>query len=485
MSSTDMRGYIKQLKEKFPDSFIEVSDTLDSNLEVPELLWKAEKGEIPSIQERYPVVLFNSVVNPKEDISKFPVISNLFAKRERCALALDTTPEKVHMVYRELEKNPEEPRKVSENKAPVKQVEKKEKEVDLRDFPIIKHHSGDSEPYISAGINIVKSPKSENWGYNAAFQRLELRGKNELRTILLKRKHCHAYNDKYEELGEDMPIVIAIGHHPSFHLGSQTLKPIDTDEYKTIGGVMKGEFRITPSSTWGDEFWVPADAEIIIEGYVKAGERVSEGPFGEYPRYYGPEKDDRNLIEIKAISHRKEPIFHDIFAGHRDHHIVGGIPIEGRVLERIKDVNGSVENAHMPPSGNMRHHCYVSIDKKRPGEGKDAIIAALSTYDIIKHVIVVDKDVDIFNEDEVLWALATRAQLSEDLVLIKDTATVTLDPSSTDYKLSDRGGIDATKPMEGGKKFPERLEPSNIELDINLSSLDKEGEANEEVPDKD
>lgn len=218
---------------------------------------------------------------------------------------------------------------------------------------------------------------------------------------MISGRHTATYFEEYETRSENMPIAVVMGHHPTFHFGSQTLHAIDVNEYYVIGGLSETSLRVTESTTWGEDLLIPADAEIIIEGEVVAGERVEEGPFGEYAGYYGDQSDDRNRIDVQAINRREDAVYHDIFAGHPDHLNLGGIPIEGRIFESVKETISTVRNVHLPPSGNCRQHCYVQIEKKKPGQGKNAIFAALAPYDLVKHVVVVDEDVDLFDERDV------------------------------------------------------------------------------------
>ena len=148
---------------------------------------------------------------------------------------------------------------------------------------------------------------------------------------------------------------------------------------------------------------VPADAEMVIEGHVLPNVKEVEGPFGEFTGYYGPQRL-RNVIEVSAITHRSDAIFQHIFTGHRDTWVLGGIPKEGSLFNLIRGVVPTVKAVHFPMSGACRFNCYISIDKKVDGETKQAALAALGGCDFVKHVIVVDADIDIYNEEEVMWA---------------------------------------------------------------------------------
>jgi 2,5-furandicarboxylate decarboxylase 1 len=445
----DLRSYLKFLEREHPDEILVVDREVDPRFEVTALLQVLENSG------KYPVVLFKNVRNLFGAKSKFPVVANLFASRERCAWALGSTKEEVAIEYSKRENQPKKPVIIKEDEAPVKEVVLKGDEVDLRVFPIITHHKGDAGPYITGGVHVVWD---DEYRYNAATIRDMYKDPKTLVAFFIKGRHTDIYHTRYEKAGKNMPIAIVIGHHPSFYLGAQTVQSIDLDEYETIGGVMGEPLRLTPSTIFGEKLLIPADAEIVLEGEVLQGVREVEAPFGEYPKTYGREHKDGRVIKIQAINMRRDAIYLDIFPGHRDHYFLGSIPVEGRILSAVKSLVPGAKNVYMPPSGCGRFHCYVQIKKLREGEGKNAILAALSAYEVIKHVIVVDDDVDIFNEEEVLWAVATRSQWHRDLVVIAGARGVPLDPSSI-AGFSTRGGIDATKKIQPitTEPFPEKI----------------------------
>jgi 2,5-furandicarboxylate decarboxylase 1 len=234
------------------------------------------------------------------------------------------------------------------------------------------------------------------------------------------------------------------------------------DDYRVIGGLMDEPLSLVESETWGSDFMVPADAEAIIEGEVLPGVREAEGPFGEWPGYYGPQRLSW-VIDVKAITHRRDAIWQNIFTAHRETWVLGGIPKEGEVFEAVKAYVPSVRGVHFPFSGNCRLHCYISIDQHEEGEAKQAALIALATCDFIKYVVVVDADVDPFNEGEVLWAVATRCQPSEDIDVIRQVKSTPLDPSIPGYTNGSKMVINATLPRR--KSFSVRVQVPQRVLD--------------------
>jgi 2,5-furandicarboxylate decarboxylase 1 len=291
---------------------------------------------------------------------------------------------------------------------------------------------------------VMKDP--DEGFYNIAFQRNMVKGPRKL-GLHMSPRHNWQIHRKNEEKNRPTPVAIVISHHPAFYLGSLNVSPFGVDDYAKVGAIMGASLRLTPSETLGEDFMVPADAEMVIEGHVLPNVKEVEGPFGEFTGYYGPQRL-RNVIEITAITHRRDAIFQHIFTGHRDTWVLGGIPKEGSLFNLIRGVVPTVKAVHFPMSGSCRFNCYISIDKKVDGETKQAALAALGGCDFVKHVIVVDADIDIYNEEEVMWAVATRVQADQDVDVIKNVKGNTLDPSQTDNIMTAKMIIDATKPVQ-------------------------------------
>lgn len=204
----------------------------------------------------------------------------------------------------------------------------------------------------------------------------------------------------------------------------------------------------------GDDFLVPADAEIVIEGIMPHGERRVEAPFGEALGYFGPQQLNP-YMKVTAVTHRENAYFHDIFVGHLDP--MGGLYsayVEAQVYEAVKSVVPSVQRVYRPPFALPQ--IYIQIKKRKEGEAKDALLAALSTSEYTKQAFVFDDDVNIFDEREVLWAIATRTEWENDVFSIKNSRASGLDPLSSEEDSTTKVGIDCTKPAPPAP-FPKRL----------------------------
>ena len=415
-----------------------------------------ERGEFPLVHFTNPSGIDGLDTTP----GKVTLASNVFADRKRIARALGLPRTQYRMEpaleYARRERERILPEIIDSKDAPVKEVSHIDAygHVDLRRLPIMHINEMDPAPYIDMA-NVMQAPPEDveefgNEFYNIAFLRTQYKGPDKL-GIHMSPRHNHRIVNKNWASDRVTKVAIVAGHHPSFYLGALTLAAYGIDEYEVAGGMMQEPVRLVASETWGEEFLVPADAEIVIEGEIPPHELEAEAPFGEYPGYYGPQRM-RPLINVTNITRRKNAILQTVFAGHRDHWLTGTLPQEGSRYNALK-INGRISGLtaiHHPPSGCGRFRAYLSIDKRAEGEGKMAGLAALAAGDLVKHVIVVDDDIDVFNEEEVLWAVSTRCRIEEDLDIIPGAKGNTLDPTvrpGYDNKNA-KMIIDATVPLE-------------------------------------
>ena len=459
-----LRAYLAQLEEEYPEWVVHVTKPVDpARFQVTAVLQQLEH------RGRFPLVVFDRPLNLHGEPSAFPLATNIYATRERCAGALGLRPDQAHqelaLEYARREGLRVPPRLIPPAEAPVKAVVRTGGEVDLRQFPVVRHHRMDAGPYIDMA-SVMRDP--ESGAYNVAFLRNQYKGPRKL-GVHMSPRHNWQIARKQEEAGRPTPVAIVVSHHPAFYIGALNVAPFGEDDYALIGAIAGSPLRLTPSATWGEEFLVPADADIVIEGEIPPGLREVEGPFGEFPGTYGPQRV-RWVVDVTAVTHRADAVYQDIFVGHRDNWVLGSFPKEGSIFNRIKGVVPTVKAVHLPTSGVGRLHCYIAIDKKVDGESKQAALIALGTVDFVKLVVVVDSDVDVYKEEEVLWAVATRVQADQDVDVIKNVKGATLDPSQTDDIMGAKMIIDATRPVR--RPFEARVEvPREVVRATDLAAL--------------
>jgi len=347
----DLRSFLKQLETLGPEEWVRINKKISPKYESTAILFQLENAG------RYPAVFFENL----EGYS-IPAIANLHATRKRMALALEVDEASMINEYRKRESSRIPPQLIG--KGPVKEVVKKGEAVNLHDLPLFTHFDISSVPYITAGIVVAKDPVSKI--RNLSFNRGMLVQKNVLRMHLAPGMHLVRCQKNAEERDEPLEIAIILGVHPAFAIGALALVPFDVDEYDVIGGMLQEPVPLVKCETVDLE--VPSYAEIVLEGKILPNVREDEGPFGEFSGHsVGVAK--HQVIEITAVTHRREPIYQDIFTGHSEHRLMGAIPREASIYNAVRAVAPGTCAVHMPISGCCRFHCYISLDKRSDGEG--------------------------------------------------------------------------------------------------------------------
>lgn len=394
---------------------------------------------------------------PTPDGHPVDVISGLLSDRNWIAEAMGVEPADLLARFQDAVRTPLPWREIGD--APVQEIV--HRDVDLnRLLPSPTHNEFDSGPYITAGLMITRNPRTGV--QNVAIHRLQVSGPDRLGALLLPR-HTLGFQQMAEDEGDDLHVAIAIGVDPLTLLASQAIVPMDCDELEIAGALQGAPLDVVKCLT--SEIRVPAHGEIVIEGRLLARERALEGPFGEFPQYYG-ERGERHVIAVDAVTHRRKPLFHTIVGGGLEHLMLGGIPREATILETLQRSFSSVIDVHLAPGGVCRYHLYVRMRKRFEGEAKNVMLGAFAAHYDVKQVIVVDEDVDIYNPTEVEWAVSTRFQADRDLVVVANALGSRLDPSTTDG-VSAKMGLDATRPLNAPEmKFHRIRVPGEADVDL-------------------
>ncbi|HEX9880178.1 MAG TPA: UbiD family decarboxylase [Candidatus Binatia bacterium] len=439
----DLHSFVKEYERAYPDEVLHIEKPVDAKWGITALTMKLERAK------RFPLLVFHNVLIDGKRM-EMPLMTFMMASRLRLARAMGVTVEQAGVDCFERVQRRIKPVVVSRSEAPVKQIVEKGAEVDVRRFPAPHHHSMDPGRYITEGLFLTFNRASHQ--DNSAYHRGWLAGRDEIRVLLGPHSH-NAYNlREYEAAGEDMPAAYWIGHHPLVLLGAENHIGPDESHYETAGGTLGSAMRLVPSETLGDDFLVPADAEVVIEGYVPRNERKPEGPFGEFTRYVGPQRWGP-VLKVTAVTRRRDAYWDDVMVGHT--HWLSSLTKEGDVLRAVRKLVPGARAVHVPMTGCGVMHVYLQIKKTLEDHGRAAAVAAFGSSPGIKHVFVFDEDVDIFNEKEVLLNLATRFQADRGLIVIEDMIGTALDPSSPGKIRTAKVAFDCTKPL--GVSFAERL----------------------------
>ena len=380
-----------------------------------------------------------AVLFPNPDHHPIAVVSGIVSKRDWIAEAMGSSNNMLLEHFREAVLNP----------IPWKEIKKAQaqevvirKNIDIKSIlPIPTHNEHDSGAYITAGLVIARNPQSGE--QNVSINRLQINGPDTLGILILPRD-LNKFFEMAENKDQSLPVSISIGSDPMSLLASQAILPLNTDELGVAGGLLKKPLDVVKCVT--NDVRVPAASEIIIEGRLLPNVRESEGPFGEFPQYYGP-AGKRQVIKIDAITHRESPIYHTIVPAAMEHLLLGAIPREASILTALQRQFSNVMDVHLSRGGVCRYHLAVKVKKRLEGEQKNIIFGAFASHADIKMATIVDEDVDVHDPTAVEWAVATRFQASSDTIVVKGALGSKLDPSGKDG-LVDKMGIDATKPLE-------------------------------------
>jgi 2,5-furandicarboxylate decarboxylase 1 len=435
----NLRTFMRDAIERFPGSIKVVDVPVDRRFGITAYAAKlAEGGE-------YKGLLFNDVIG-----SRFPAVTNLMSSYDRMGLALNAAVDELPQAYGTRVKQPIPPVTIARDRAPVKDVVIREAEVDLEALPIPWHNALDGGPYITAGATVMRDP--ETGGVNVGIYRHHVFSKNEMGVWFFGSHHGGHIIDVYERRGERAPFAIAIGHHPAFLMGAAARLPGIGGEYAAAGALLGEPVELVEAET--SDLLVPAQAEFIIEGYVVPGQLRREGPFGEWPGHYLNE-EDVPVMTVTAVTHRRDAIFQDIIGAGREHLLMGGIPRAGSIYRSVKEVVPTVKAVNVPSHSRM--HCYVSIKRANNVDAKRAAFAALNTEpENLRAVIVVDDDINVYDDGDVLWAVGTRFDATRDLTIVQGwSGPGALLPTNWEYhadgtktaRTSSAIIIDATKPV--------------------------------------
>lgn len=334
--------------------------------------------------------------------------------------------------------NPSKPMLVEAKDAPVLEVT--EKEVDLSKYPILFHAEKDGGPYFSSAVVIAHD---KELGRNCSFHRMMVIGKDRTVWRILHR-HLEEYINRN---GGELDVAFVVGAPINVLLAGAISVELGKDELQIANTLMPLRTVRLPN---GCE--VPADAEFAFEAKITK-EMHDEGPFIDLTETYDVVRSQR-VVKITAVHHRKDPIYHALLPGALEHKILMGMPREPTIYREVNKV-AKCNEVNITPGGCSWLHAVVSIDKKNEDDGRKAIEAAFKGHKSLKHVVVVDGDINIYSPMEVEWAIATRVQADKDVVIKSDEKGSSLDPSADPHTYAtSKMGVDATKPLVAtGKNF--------------------------------
>lgn len=369
-----------------------------------------------------------------------PLVYNLLGSQELLALALGCGREEAIRRFIAADENPMEPVLVGD--APVQERVFLGEEADVSRLPLIVHSKKDAGRYISAGLVVAKD--LDTGVQNVSFNRMQLKGPRKLGMRMMPSNHLGMIQQKYEERNLAMPVAIVIGNHPCELIAAASSPRYGVDEF-TLASGLRGEPLETVRCRTVD-LAVPANAEIVIEGEVLPGVREAEGPFGDFMGYYVPVMEN-HVVRVTAVTMRKGAVFQTMKAGSEEDSRLLGLPREAAVLRAVEAMGAKVRALSLSP---MIFNCAISIEKRFEGEAKNVILAAMGAYPWLKVCVVVDQDVDVFNKNDVWWAMGTRLRPETGVVQIDNAFGLGRDPHRLHQS---KLGLDCTVPLGAWDEF--------------------------------
>lgn len=388
--------------------------------------------------------------------AEFPLVGNTVPGREHLGLALGCDPHAVADRFAAALDDPAPCPQVEPADAPVL-ANRLTGDRLLSALPLTRQHSQDGGLYLTSALVVVRDPASGRM--NLSINRLQAAGERELRALLLPGRLRRIFTEA-EAAGRDLDVALVVGVHPALVLASQSPADRELDDYGVANALAPEPIELVAAPTV--DALVPARAEFVLEGRFRAGRREAEGPFGEYPRTYGP-GGPAPVIELLEGWHRDDAVFQTILSGGREHFYAGGVPREAACMRALRRAGLDVAGLRLPESGSCRLSAVVALRNPAPGAASTAMMTLFLTASTIKQVTVVDDDVDVLDDEQVGWAVATRVQADRDLLVVPNAKGSSLDPSA-DGALTAKLGIDATVPSADRDRYRQmRVEPADPE----------------------
>ncbi|ASJ17042.1 hypothetical protein A3L04_08145 [Thermococcus chitonophagus] len=413
---------LREIVEKF-DDLVVVDKPVKKELEITKYLLKYRDRP----------VLF-------KDVEGWEVVGNVWSKRERIAKFLNTDNRGLLEL---LVKGMEEP----EDYIIVDRADflKNKSEVNLLELPVPKFYPRDGGRYFTSAMVIAKSGDFVNVSFHRMMVLDETRA-----AIRLVPRHLYAMWRDAVERGEELDVRIVVGNPVHLLLAGATSVAYGVSELKIASAISLHAFGRPVEVVELDGIPVPVESEFVFKAKI-TDELVDEGPFVDITGTYDIVRK-QPVIVFERMYHVDDPVFHALLPGGYEHYMLMGLPKEPQIYSAVKRIVPKVHGVRLTEGGCMWLHAVVSITKQHEGDGKNAILAAFTGHPSLKRVVVVDEDVNIYDDREVEWAIATRFQPDRDLVVIPNARGSSLDPSGKDG-LTAKWGIDATKPLDRKEEF--------------------------------
>lgn len=407
-------------------------------------------GALAALIEDSPTVTHFRAVGPE----RFEMVAGVNASPKRIAAAFDVDEKQLLGEYRRRLAQPQKIAEIASADAPVHQVVLTGDKLDLTRLPFYLQHELDGAPYISAAMDFAIDPATAK--PNVGCRRLMLKSRQTLRSNLTQPSDLRRIYLGCVERKEKLPVSFVIGAHPCDFLAATSKAPLD--EFELIARIRGDTLPMVRGVT--NNVPVPADAELTIEGYFdEAGYSEIEGPYGELYGLYGPMHPDP-IFHATAITMREDVLHQTLLHGGRhltrnDAAQLSAVNFAVMVWRAVKEAGIDVVDVYLPPAATGLHHARIAIRQSAEGQSR-ATIAAVMKLPLVKHVFVVDDDVDIRSEEDMEWAFATRFRADRDIIAEPGHFAMSMDPTGDNGKMV-KAGFDLTRPVGAPDIIENRL----------------------------
>ena len=414
----NLRNFLAKLEKE--DKLVRITKEVSVKNEIADIIY--------SLNEK--PVFFENVTG-----YDFPIFAGITSNRDIIAEGLGTTKDKLLFKLVDALRKPSCPEII--DNAPCQEIVITDP--DISKFPLLYHLDGDGGRYATATVATIKDPESER---NVSYHRLMEIGKNKLTARLIPNRQTRT---TYDKIKGDLEMAVCIGNSVPIMIAASLGPPSGVDEFSIANTLDKTDFVKCITK----DLEVPAESEFVIEGRLTR-EVDREGPFVDLTETRDPERQEPVFI-VDCITHRKDAMYQALLPGKMEHKLLMGMPKEPTIYDEVSKVT-DCKNVLVTMGGGSWLHGIVQIKKKHPDDGKKAIVAAFNGHKSMKHVTIVDEDVDIFNPNAVEWAMATRFQGDKDMIVKTDQPGSSLDPSGKQVPgkkaLTTKIGFDATIPAD-------------------------------------
>jgi UbiD family decarboxylase len=431
----ELRSFLKKLEQE--QKLTRITKSVDHTFEAANIIYSLDEQP----------VLFENING-----FDFPVFSGITSSRDIIAEGLDTSKEDLLFKLVDALKHPKQPELLDSAPCQETVIENP----DLSKLPILHHLKGDGGRYMSASVCTIKDPDD---GRNVSYHRLMEVGKNKLTARLIKKRQTRT---TYDKIDGDLEMAVCLGSSVAVMVAASLGPPSDVDEFSLANAL--DETPLVKCKT--KDLEVPAFSEIVLEGRLTR-DVDREGPFVDLTETRDFERQEPVFV-VDCITHRNDAIYQALIPGRFEHKTLMGMPKEPTIYNEVSKVV-DCKNVYVTLGGGSWLHAIVQIKKQHPDEPKKAIDAAFKGHGSLKHVVVVDEDVDIYDPLAVEWAIATRFQADKDVVKKEKQPGSSLDPSGIhvpgEKTKTAKMGLDATIPEHVDKKNYEKVSYTFVDVD--------------------